>query len=62
MALIDGGTRSTSVLADTDVLCLRLSRAPFQKMLKSEPEVSVALLKEFARRIRELQARADLAS
>jgi CRP-like cAMP-binding protein len=62
MALIDGGTRSASVLADTDVLCLRLSRGPFQKMLKSEPEVSVALLKEFARRIRELQARADLTS
>ena len=62
MALIDGGMRSATVVADTNVLCLRLSRTPFQKMLKSEPEVSIALLKEFARRIRELQARADLAS
>ena len=62
MALIDGGPRSATVVADTDVLCLRLSRAPFQRMLKDEPEVSIALLKEFARRIRELQARAELGS
>ena len=62
MALIDGGPRSATVVADTNVLCLRLSRAPFQRMLKDEPEVSIALLKEFARRIRQLQARAELGS
>jgi CRP/FNR family transcriptional regulator, cyclic AMP receptor protein len=61
MALIDGGERSATVIAETDVLCLRLSRGPFLKMVRSEPEVALALLRALAGRIRELQARATLA-
>jgi CRP-like cAMP-binding protein len=61
MALIDGGERSATVIADTDVLCLRLARGPFLKMVRSEPEVALALLRALAGRIRELQARATLA-
>ena len=60
MSLIDGGERTATVVATSDVLCLRLSRAPFQKMLKNEPAIALALLQEFAGRIRELQARAHL--
>lgn len=60
MSLIDGGDRTATVVATTDVLCLRLARGPFQKMLKTEPEIALALLREFAGRIRELQARAHL--
>jgi len=55
MSLIDGSERSASVLADTEMLCLRLSRVPFGKMLKSEPEIAIAMLREFAGRIRRLQ-------
>lgn len=60
MSLIDGGERTATVAAETDVLCLRLSRGPFLRMLKSEPTIAVALLQEFARRIRDLQARTHL--
>ena len=60
MSLIDGGDRTATVVATTDVLCLRLARGPFQKMLKNEPVIALALLEEFAGRIRELQARAHL--
>ena len=60
MSLLDGGERSATVVADSDVVCLRLSRAPFLKMLKSEPEIAVALLRELSRRIRELQAQVPL--
>lgn len=62
MALIDGEARSASVVADTEVLCLRLSRAPFLRVLRSEPEVAVALLRQLAARIRDLQERTQLTS
>jgi CRP-like cAMP-binding protein len=57
MALIDGDVRSASVVAQTDVRCLRLSRTPFMKMLKAEPELCIVMLRHFVGRIRELQAR-----
>ena len=60
MSLLDGGERSATVRADSDVVCLRVSRAPFLKMIKSEPEIAVALLRELSQRIRELQAQAYL--
>jgi CRP-like cAMP-binding protein len=60
LALIDGGPRSATVVADTEVRCLRLARAPFQRLLRTEAEVAFALLREFAARIRELHARTEL--
>jgi len=60
MSLIDGGERTATVVAKTDMLCLRLSRAPFLKMLKSEPEITLGLLRELTARLRELQARSHL--
>lgn len=60
MALIDGEVRSATVVAETDVQCLRLSRAPFLRMLRKEPEVAIVMLRQLAARVRELQARAEL--
>jgi CRP-like cAMP-binding protein len=60
MSLLDGGERSATVMAETDVVCLRLSRGPFLKIVKGEPEIALALLRELSRRIRELQAQAHL--
>jgi len=60
MSLLDGGERSATVMADSDVVCLRLSRPAFLKMIKSEPEIAIALLSELSRRIRELQAQTRL--
>ena len=44
MALIDGEPRSATVVADTEMTCLRLGRTAFAKILRSEPSVSLALL------------------
>jgi CRP-like cAMP-binding protein len=52
MALLTDSPRSSSVIADTDVLTMCLSRANFNKVLKSEPAVSLALLKTLAERLR----------
>jgi CRP-like cAMP-binding protein len=60
MALIDGKPRSASVVAETNLLCLRLSRKDFLRVLRSEPEVDLALLRHLAGRIRELQAHAHM--
>jgi CRP-like cAMP-binding protein len=61
MSLIDGEQRSATVVAKTDLVCLKLSQAPFSKMLRSEPEIALAMLRELAGRIRELQGRSQLA-
>jgi CRP/FNR family transcriptional regulator, cyclic AMP receptor protein len=58
MALLDGGERSATVVAQSDVLCLRLGRAPFTKMLKHEPDIALALLEELTRRLRVAELKA----
>ena len=59
MSLIDGGERSATVSAESDMLCLRLSRVPFMKMLKGEPEIALALLRTLSERVRRLQAQLE---
>jgi CRP-like cAMP-binding protein len=56
MSLLDGGERSATVVARSEVFCLKLSRAPFTKLLKSEPEVTLALLRELSARVRASRA------
>ena len=58
MALLDGGERSATVVARSDVLCLRLGRTPFTKMLKREPDLALALLRELTRRLRVAELKA----
>jgi CRP-like cAMP-binding protein len=55
MALIDGQPRSATVVADTEMTCLRLGRAAFQKALRAEPSVSAAVLRSLAERLRKLE-------
>ena len=52
MALLTESPRAASVVAETDVLTMCLSRASFNKILNSEPAVSRALLKTLAERLR----------
>jgi CRP-like cAMP-binding protein len=58
MALLDGGSRSASVIADGQVTCLTIKRPRFLKLLRSEPAISVALLAELAGRLRTIQSSA----
>jgi CRP/FNR family transcriptional regulator, cyclic AMP receptor protein len=52
MSLIDGGPRSATVVADGEVLAVRLSRAAFKKVVTKEPSVALAIMSELAGRIR----------
>ena len=53
IALLDGGPRTATVEAITQILAIRLSRSAFNQMLKVEPKIGVKILDEVARRIRE---------
>jgi CRP/FNR family transcriptional regulator, cyclic AMP receptor protein len=58
MALLDGGPRSATVLADGPVTCLAITRTRFLKLLRSEPAISIAILTELAGRLRAIQSSA----
>jgi CRP-like cAMP-binding protein len=51
--MIDGGTRSASVIAIADCSLSFLSRAKFQTCIDSRPELTSYLVKTLARRLRE---------
>jgi CRP/FNR family transcriptional regulator, cyclic AMP receptor protein len=54
MALLDGGPRSASVVAQTPITTVRIERAPFRRMLKDEPDIALKLLEGMAVRMRKL--------
>lgn len=54
MAIIDGGVRSATVTAETDVLTLSAARWNFEVLLKSNPNLALALLREMSRRLRQV--------
>jgi CRP-like cAMP-binding protein len=57
LSLLDGGTRSATVVAeDPDVVCLTITQSGFLKLLQTEPGIAVALLQELATRLRTVLA------
>jgi CRP-like cAMP-binding protein len=52
MALLDGGPRSATVVADGPVVALRLSRPAFKKLVSREPGVALSIMSELASRLR----------
>ncbi len=52
MALLDGGPRSATVVADGDVTAIRLSRSAFKKVVSREPTLSLSIMAELATRLR----------
>lgn len=54
MALLDGGPRSASVVAQTPITTVRIERAQFRRMLKDEPDIALKLLEGMAVRMRKL--------
>jgi len=54
LALLDGGPRSASVVAETAVDAIQLSRKAFRDLVVSEPEVGLKIMEDLARRIRDL--------
>jgi CRP-like cAMP-binding protein len=52
LALLDGGPRSASVVADGPITTIRIERAPFRTLLRDEPDIALKLLEGMARRMR----------
>lgn len=58
MSILDGGPRSATVVADTPVRLLVISRSHFAMLLKDVPELTETLLANLSRRVREAEDRA----
>ncbi len=57
MALVDGGTRSASVIAATPVTVFELERDLFLKLISPSPDLLAKLLRQLSRMIREVSER-----
>jgi SulP family sulfate permease len=49
IALIEGGKRSATAVADEDVMCLALDRAAFDAILRDQPKIATKLLTNIVR-------------
>jgi len=56
MGLLDGSTRSASILAETDVTAVKLARKEFLDLVDRHAEIARALLSDLAARVRRLEA------
>jgi CRP-like cAMP-binding protein len=52
LSALDGGPRTASVVADTEMELLRLYRHTLVRVVKDEPGLAIALLEGIARRLR----------
>ena len=59
ISLLDGQPRTASVVAETPMRMLALSRPAFRQLIEHEPSVSVAMLKHVASMLRRLERRAS---
>jgi CRP/FNR family cyclic AMP-dependent transcriptional regulator len=59
MSLLDGGPRSATVVADTPVRLLVISRRHFSVLLKDVPGLTEALLVTLSRRVRQAEERTE---
>ena len=57
LSLIDGASRNATVVAETDMIALKLKRQTFLDLLDAEPTVCRALIESLVERIREIEAR-----
>lgn len=60
LALLDGGPRAADVIAESDVLALRLDRSAFLRLVRSDPRVATTLLAEIAGRLRETTKKVEV--
>jgi CRP-like cAMP-binding protein len=55
IGLLDGGPRIASVVAETPVVAVRVFRHAFLDLVQQEPLLSISILAELARRLRNVQ-------
>lgn len=53
-AVIDGGRRTATVVAESAVSAMRLPRAAFKKVIEAEPKIAWRILEVLVKRMREL--------
>jgi len=53
LALLDGGPRTATILARGPVLTMAIGRRPFRKLVKSDADLALGLLKVMAERLRQ---------
>jgi CRP-like cAMP-binding protein len=59
MAILDSEPRSATVVANTDVACLTISREDFTEILVDEHEIMLAIIKSLVHRLRQTNIKAD---
>lgn len=59
MALVDDAPRSASVVADTDLVTLVISKWEFRPLIRSNPELAWKLIEHLVARVREEQTGRD---
>jgi CRP/FNR family transcriptional regulator, cyclic AMP receptor protein len=57
LSALDGGARSASVVAETPMRVLRLFRHTLVELLQEEPQLTIRILGEMTRRVRETERR-----
>ena len=57
LAAIDGGPRSASVCALTDVEVVKISSDAFVQMIETKPDFALALIRDFTKSVRNLSNR-----
>jgi CRP/FNR family transcriptional regulator, cyclic AMP receptor protein len=57
LSLIDGASRNATVVAETDLIALKLTRQTFLDLLDAEPTVCRSLVESLVERIRAIEAR-----
>jgi CRP-like cAMP-binding protein len=59
MSILDGGPRSATVVADTPLRLLVISRRHFSVLLKDVPGLTQTLLATLSKRVRQAEERAE---
>jgi len=54
LAVLSGGRRTASVIAETPLTCIRLSRSALDRLLRKEPDIAVRMIHVLAARMSEL--------
>jgi CRP-like cAMP-binding protein len=55
VSLLDGGPRTATVVANTPLTCLSILRWDFRNLLEKEPSLAPKILKELAKRLRQIE-------
>ena len=55
ISVLDGGSRTATVVAETPMVLLRIGRAGVSRIVKEDPGVGLRMLEELARRLRRME-------